>query len=697
MSEHPVLRKELSLLNVYTIATGTTLSAGFFLLPGIAFREAGPAVVLSYLIAAVPLVPAMFSIAELATAMPRAGGAYYFLDRSLGPLVGTIGGLGTWLSLNFKTAFALIGMGAYLGIFWPELPAVPVAMGLAVLFGFLNLFGARKSGTFQVVMVLVLLVILAAFLGWGLPEVQPSHFDGFFAHGTAALFSTAGLVYVSYVGVTNIASIAEEIRDPERNLPLGIFLAIGTALVVYGLGTYVIVGLLPGPELAQSLTPVAGAADVLLGTPGKGIVTIAALLAFASVANAGILSASRYPLAMSRDHLIPRHFARITTRGAPVFGILVTVAAILVFVSCLDITRIVKLASAFQLLMFSLLCVAVIVMRESGLESYDPGFRSPFYPWMQVFGVFAPLVLIVEMGIFPILFSLSLIALGTVWYLAYARSRVIRSGAIYHLFARLGEQRYAGLDTELRSILKEKGVREEDSFDEVVARAEVIDLPDFSTFEDIVQQASNALGPKVQTLPETLARDFLEGSRIGATPVSHGAVLPHTRIAGLAQSELVLVRCREGRYVEVPGPSGGLTRTGPVHAFFFIVSPNENPGQHLRILAQIAGRVDESNFLEEWLAAADDQELKENLLRDERFLSIKLKASTASSALVGRTLREVAMPEGCLVALIGRGSETLVPQGNTTLHENDRLTLIGDAKGIRRLQDQYVNGSPAIS
>ena len=211
MSEHPVLRKELSLLNVYTIATGTTLSAGFFLLPGIAFREAGPAVVLSYLIAAVPLVPAMFSIAELATAMPRAGGAYYFLDRSLGPLVGTIGGLGTWLSLNFKTAFALIGMGAYLGIFWPELPAVPVAMGLAVLFGFLNLFGARKSGKFQVVMVLVLLVILAAFLGWGLPEVQPSHFDGFFAHGTAALFSTAGLVYVSYVGVTNIASIAEEI------------------------------------------------------------------------------------------------------------------------------------------------------------------------------------------------------------------------------------------------------------------------------------------------------------------------------------------------------------------------------------------------------------------------------------------------------------------------------------------------------
>ena len=78
-----MLKKELTLLNVYAIATGTTLSAGFFLLPGIAFNEAGPAVVLSYMIAAIPLIPEMFSMVELSTAMPKAGGAYYFLDLSL--------------------------------------------------------------------------------------------------------------------------------------------------------------------------------------------------------------------------------------------------------------------------------------------------------------------------------------------------------------------------------------------------------------------------------------------------------------------------------------------------------------------------------------------------------------------------------------------------------------------------------------
>ena len=106
------MKKELDLFSVYAIATGATIASGFFLLPGIAFAKAGPAMVLSYLIAAVPLLPAVCSMAELSTAMPRAGGIYYFLDRSLGPLWGTIGGIGTWLALSFKAAFALIGIGA---------------------------------------------------------------------------------------------------------------------------------------------------------------------------------------------------------------------------------------------------------------------------------------------------------------------------------------------------------------------------------------------------------------------------------------------------------------------------------------------------------------------------------------------------------------------------------------------------------
>ena len=684
-----MLKKELTLFNVYAIATGTTLSAGFFLLPGIAFNEAGPAVVLSYLIAAIPLIPAMFSMVELATAMPRAGGAYYFLDRSMGPFVGTIGGLGTWLALVLKTAFALIGMGAYLRIFWPEVPVVTLAIILAVFFGIVNLFGARKTGTFQVFMVFALLLILFVFIVQGVPQINSQHFEGFFDKGGISVISTAGLVYISYVGITNIASVAEEIENPERNLPLGVFLAIATAIAVYAVGTTIMVGVLPAKELAQDLTPVASAAEVLFGNWGKIGVTVAAVIAFASVANAGILSASRYPLAMSRDHLIPGLFSKLTPRNIPHYGIAVTVGLIIFLVLTFDIASIAKLASAFQLMMFGLICFAVIVMRESRIEAYDPGYRSPFYPWMQLFGVFSPMWLIAEMGIVPILFSLALVTLGTIWYISYARERVVRSGAIYHLFARLGEQRFEGLDRELRGIMKEKGVREEDPFDEVVTRAQVMEFSGKYLFEEITHDVAKELGQSLGLAAKDLEQGFMEGSRIGATPISHGAALPHIRLAGIDRAEMVIVRAKEQCLVEAPDFSGKTSLQGPIHAFFFLVSPNENPGQHLRILAQIAGRVDDENFLKDWLVATDEQELKEILLRDERFLSLRISSNTPSSVLIGRSLREIRMPEGSLVALIRRKGETIIPRGLTVLQEGDRLTIIGDAYGIEELNNEF--------
>ena len=684
-----MLKKELTLLNVYAIATGTTLSAGFFLLPGIAFNEAGPAVVLSYLIAAIPLIPAMFSMVELSTAMPRAGGAYYFLDRSMGPFVGTIGGLGTWLALVLKTAFALIGMGAYIRIFWPDVPVVTLAVCLAFFFGVVNLFGARKTGSFQVFMVFALLLILFVFIGEGLPQINSQNFDGFFDKGGVSIISTAGLVYISYVGITNIASVAEEIENPERNLPLGVFLAIATAIAVYAVGTTIMVGVLPAEKLAHDLTPVASAAEVLFGNWGKIGVTVAAVIAFASVANAGILSASRYPLAMSRDHLIPGKFSKLTPRNIPHYGIAVTVGLIIFLVMSFDIASIAKLASAFQLMMFALICFAVIVMRESRIEAYDPGYRSPFYPWMQLFGVFSPVWLIAEMGMVPILFSLALVTLGTVWYISYARERVVRSGAIYHLFARLGEQRFEGLDRELRGIMKEKGVREEDPFDEVVTRAEVMEFSQRYLFKDITHDVAKELARSLRIPADELEQGFMEGSRIGATPISHGAALPHIRLADIKRAEMVIVKAKETCFVEAPDFSGKISLQGPIHAFFFLVSPSENPGQHLRILAQIAGRVDDEDFLKDWLAANDEQELKEILLRDERFLSLRIRSNTPSSVLIGRSLGEIRMPEGSLVALIRRKGETIIPRGQTVLEEGDRLTVIGDAHGIEKLNNEY--------
>ncbi len=697
------LRKELSLFSVFAIATGTTLSAGFFLLPGLAATEAGPAVVLSYVIAAVLLVPAMLSIVELATAMPRAGGAYYFLDRSLGPLAGTVGGLGTWLALVLKAAFALVGMGAYIalmfdligdrfpstGQFLHRFGPYPIAAGLAVLFGFVNMRGVRKTGGFQKLLVFGLLAILAGFIAHGGTNVDWSFFGGFFDSGFESIIATAGLVFISYVGVTNIASISEEVKDPERNLPLGIFWALGTSVLVYVLGIGVMVGVL-GPSLSGALTPVADAAGMFAGKWGIWLVSFAAMLAFSSVANAGILAASRYPLAMGRDHLVPKQFRTLNKRGAPSVAIVATVGAILLFLVILgDPTLIAKLASAFQLLMFGLLCLAVIVMRQSGLESYDPGFRSPLYPWMQIVGILAPFWIIAEMGWLPILFTFSLVALSILWYRGYARKRVERHGAIYHVFERLGRRRYAGLDRELRSILKEKGLREEDPFEEVVARADVLTAKRRDTFEKIVDRASTKLSQRLPCTAESLAAGFLQGTRIGATPVSGGVALPHLRLAGITEPEMVLVRCTGAIVITTGDVFGSPGSPRETRAIFFLVSPDGNPGQHLRLLAELAGRVDQDGFMQAWQSAEDHQQLKEIMLRGDRHLSLPVLSGTATEPLIGKALRDIELAEGCLVAVIRRQGETIVPRGKTIIDEGDWLTIIGSGRGIRDLRRRF--------
>ena len=155
------LRKELGLYDVYAISTGAMFSSGFFLLPGLAAAKTGPSVALAYLVASIFILPAMLSVAELATAMPRAGGAYYFLDRALGPLVGTVGGLGTWVALILKSAFALVGMGAYLALY-VDVPIKPLAVGLPVVFAVINVVGAKETSGLQRVLVTALVAIMAA-------------------------------------------------------------------------------------------------------------------------------------------------------------------------------------------------------------------------------------------------------------------------------------------------------------------------------------------------------------------------------------------------------------------------------------------------------------------------------------------------------------------------------------------------------
>ena len=702
----PGLKKNLTLFDVYAVSTGAMFSSGFFLLPGLATAQAGPAAIVAYLLAGVLILPAMFSVAELSTAMPKAGGAYYFLDRSLGPLAGTVGGIGTWLALVLKSAFALVGMGAYLALFVDDVPIRSLAVGLTVGFGALNIFGAKETAGLQRLLVATLVGVLAFFVVQGLVAVGtlPSgeltrQLTPFAPFGWGSLVGTIGFVFVSYAGLTKVASVAEEVQNPDRNIPLGMVLSLLTATVIYVVGVFIMVAVLDPGELRSDLTPVATAAEAfftwLPGDLGLILIVVAAIAAFASTGNAGILSASRYPYAMARDHLVSERLGSVGRFGTPVPAVLVTSGLMVAVILLLDAEGIAKLASAFQLIIFGLINVAVLVMRESQIPGYVPGYRSPLYPWLQIIGVVTPLVLVAQLGAFTIGLTLLFILGGVAWYAFYVRRnpRVDRAGAIYHLFARLGQNQYAGLDGELRTILKEKGLEDEASFESLVTHAAVLDVASGVTYEAAVREAAAVLAHEVGRAPEALAEGLLEGSRYGATPVSKGAALPHVRLADLHTQHLVLVRSQSGLHLDLDG-DGEEDPGETVYAVFVLVSPETPPGRHLRTLANIAVRIDEGGFLDAWNGAQSELELKETLLAHDRYVSLTISATGATAPFVGLSLREARFPPGTLVALVRRRGQSFVPGGSTVFEEGDRVTVIGDTQAVETLHRTYAHGAP---
>ncbi|MBU4484610.1 APC family permease, partial [bacterium] len=298
------LKKDLGLLGVFCISSGAMISSGLFILPGLAFMKAGPGMLFSYLLASILVVPAVLSKAELATAMPKAGGTYFFIDRTFGPAFGTLGGISNWFSIGLKSAFALMGIGEFAILFNPNITAFHVkliACACCILFVLINIRGVGHAGKAQVAMVLGLIGVLIFYIIVGLPHIEMANFTPLVPHGMVSIIGTAGFVFISYGGLTKTASVAEEVRNPGRNIPLGMLLSLIVVSALYALVIFVTIGILDGNTLSNTLTPLSEGARVILGMPGVIILSIAAMLAFITTANAGIMSTSRIPLAMSRD------------------------------------------------------------------------------------------------------------------------------------------------------------------------------------------------------------------------------------------------------------------------------------------------------------------------------------------------------------------------------------------------------------
>jgi APA family basic amino acid/polyamine antiporter len=612
------LRKELGLLAVFCIAAGAMISSGLFVLPGIAYAGTGPSVFLAYFLAGLLVLPTLFSKAELSTAMPKAGGSYFFIERSLGGAFGTIGGTAAWLSLTLKTAFALLGMGAFAVLVFPGISPLEIkliAIGLCLLFMFLNLVGARHVGRLQSGLVLALLAVLVYYVVRGLPAIQVDRYVPFMPKGGGALFATAGLVFVSYGGLTKVASVAEETRNPGRNIPLGMILAFVVVTVLYVLATFTTVGVLDGQTLAASRTPLSTAAAAFMGAPGLVVLAVAALLAFITTGNAGILSASRTPMAMSRDGLMPGFLGRVNRRfSTPHFAIIVTTALMIVVIAFLDLVTLVKVASTMKIILFLLMNLAVIMMRESRIQHYRPTFRSPFYPWVQGAGIVLYAFLLVEMGVLPLAITAGFFGGSVLWYVGYVGLHERRDSALIQVVRRITardlDPSAPSLEGELREILHDRDEIVEDRFDDLIQGSTILDRGGRESVWDFFRDVSQVLGDQLHLEPGTVYDLLEKRERESTTALRAGLAIPHIIVEGEGIFGILLARSREGIVFDDEGP--------PVHAVFVLMGSRDERNYHLRALMHIAQITQDPGFDSKWLKAAGVEQLRNIILLGER-------------------------------------------------------------------------------
>lgn len=607
------MKKTLGFISVFSIATGAMISSGLFVLPGMAFARTGPAVFVSYFIAGCVALTTVLSLSELITAMPKAGGDYYYVSRSFGRLFGTVTGLLSWFALSLKSAFAVFGIAEIIHLTF-HLNLIPVAVILAALFTLVNLFGVQEAVRFQIVLVAGLLCILGVFFVTGVRFVDVHHFKPFLSHDFNAMLSTAGFVFVSFGGVLTTASIAGEIRNPAKTIPLGLIGSVVTVTVLYAAITFAVVGILPADTLRESLAPIALAGRKSGGTWLFGAIMAASLLAFVTTANGGILTASRYPIALSDDGMLPGFFGAVTKKKRTPY-VAVTATGILLIASVLlELDMLVKAASTVILLSNIFAHLSVIIMRESAISTYRPTYHAPLYPWLQISGIAAFTLLIIDMGLQPVLFSLSFVTAGVLVYFIRRKKADPMSPALMHLLQRITNKALVteGLQKELRTVVEDRDAITRDEFDHAVERSCFIELQGPATLDDLWERVAGQVGG---CFPLHLPSDDLvtllrERENESSTAISDFVAIPHVIVEGEQQFHIVLVRSADGIRFTEEHPA--------VRAVFLLFGSKDRRNLHLRSLAAIAQVVQQPSFGKRWLNGKNHRDLQDLLLLSKR-------------------------------------------------------------------------------
>jgi basic amino acid/polyamine antiporter, APA family len=395
------LRRDLSGLDVLVLGIGVIIGAGIFVLVGEGSGQAGPAVTLSFALAAVVCALAAVCYAEFAAMVPAAGSAYTYAYATLGQLIAFIIGWDLVLEFTIGASAVAVGFAGYLnslldqvfGVTLPEAISAPPGEGgtvnvfavvVVLLVGALLVRGVRLTAKANIVLVALTVAVLLVVVGVGATKVDTANWEPYFPEGWSGVREGAALLFFAYIGFDIVATTAEETKRPQRDVPIGIIGSLAVVTVLYIAVAAVVTGMTPFGELDSS-APVAEAFS------GQGLewvsafVYAGALVAILNTVLILMLGQSRVAFAMARDRLLPARAGTTHPKwGTPHRITIVTtvvIAALAGFVPLGDLVELVNIGTLFA---FALVAIGVLYLRFA-----DPGRERPFRVPLPV--VVAPL------------------------------------------------------------------------------------------------------------------------------------------------------------------------------------------------------------------------------------------------------------------------------------------------------------------
>jgi basic amino acid/polyamine antiporter, APA family len=408
-----VLKREIGLFGATALGIGAIIGSGIFIVTGIVAGVAGPAMILSVLIAGAIAIFSAMSVAELGAYLPEEGGTYAYAQKLISPFAGFIAGW-IWIFSNiFVGAAVSLGFAHYFVTLFPAVPVKIIAVVICLVFIVINYLGLKESVLFNNVLVTAKVLILLFFVAFGLGFFKPDNFTPFSPEGSVGILSGAALIFFAYTGFARVTIMAEEVKNPEKTIPLSIYLALGISTVIYLLVSIVAIGLAGAPAIAQSGSPLADAIGSTGSSEAVLVISLGAMIATASVLLTTVMGISRIVFSMARSQDLPPLFEKIHPRfSTPHYAIVITGACMIAALLLADLALVVAVSTFAMLLYYLIANIAALRL---------PREHRKYPAWVPITGALSCIGLIPFLSPYSWIIGSIGLFIGGTWFVFHSR------------------------------------------------------------------------------------------------------------------------------------------------------------------------------------------------------------------------------------------------------------------------------------